>query len=358
MSEQSKSLIDRIKKTGGKTMATLKESDLFDVDFTPTDIPVINLALSCSFDGGIMQGHTMIAGPSKHFKSMFALTMAASYLKAHSDAVLLFYISEFGTPKKYFETLGIPEDRTLVDAVEDVEELTHKITNQLQDFTRKDKVIIVIDSIGNLASRKESEDALKGDNKVDMTRAKAMKALFRIITPKLTTKAIPLITVNHTYKTMEMFSKDVVSGGTGAYYSADNVWIVGRRQYKDKSTDKEISGWDFIINVDKSRYVREKSKIPITVKFDGGLNKRSGLFDLALGTGFIEKPKQGKYVFVDRETGELLSEEMSEEEAKTSPVLDIVLANKEFRRLVEDFYSLGRGEKIEIEDLPDDEDEI
>jgi len=351
-----KELIEKIKKTGGKSIQTLKDSTLFNIEFTPTTIPAMNLAMSARFDGGIMQGHTMIAGPSKHFKSMFALTLAADYLKARPDAVLLFYINEFGTPKKYFESLGIDDEQALVEPVETVEELTHKLANQLQNFTKEDEVIVVIDSIGNIASKKELEDALKGDDKQDMTRAKKMKAMFRIITPMLTTRSIPLITINHTYKTLEMFSKDVVSGGTGSYYSADNIWIVGRRQYKDKKSDTEISGWEFIINVEKSRYVREKAKIPITVEFNGGINKRSGLFDLAMATGWIEKPKQGYYNIIDKTTGEVLAENLREADAKKSEVLDVLLTKKEFTKPIEDYYGLGGG-SIDIPDSGVEEDD-
>jgi hypothetical protein len=71
-----------------------------------------------------------------------------------------------------------------------------------------------------------------------------------------------------------MYSKAVVSGGTGIYYSADNIFIIGRQQEK---TDKTIDGYHFILNVEKSRYIKEKSKIPISVLYNGGINKWSGL---------------------------------------------------------------------------------
>ena len=80
-------------------------------------------------------------------------------------------------------------------------------------------------------------------------------------TPYLTMKNIPMLAVNHTYKEIGLFPKDIVGGGTGIYYSADNIWILGRD--KDKR-GTEVTGYDFIINVEKSRYVKEKSKIPIT----------------------------------------------------------------------------------------------
>ena len=79
----------------------------------------------------------------------------------------------------------------------------------------------------------------------DMSRAKSLKGLFRMVTPYLAMKSIPLLAINHTYKEIGLFPKDIVSGGTGIMYSADNVWIVGRRQQKQGT---EIKGYDFIIN--------------------------------------------------------------------------------------------------------------
>jgi hypothetical protein len=99
-----------------------------------------------------------------------------------------------------------------------------------------------------------------------------------------------------------MFPKAVVSGGTGIYYSADNIWIVGRQQDKQGT---EIKGYHFIINVEKSRYVKEKSKIPISVSWDGGVEKWSGLLEVALEGGFVTKPSVGWYSKVNRETGEV-----------------------------------------------------
>jgi hypothetical protein len=141
---------------------------------------------------------------------------------------------------------------------------------QLSNIERGDKVFIAIDSIGNLASKKEVEDALNEKSVADMTRAKALKGLFRMVTPILTIKDLTLHAVSHTYDTMEMFSKKVVSGGTGQYYAADNIFILGRQQNKDGT---EVSGYNFVINVEKSRYVREKMKIPITVSFEKGVNR-------------------------------------------------------------------------------------
>ena len=256
--------MDKLKKNSKiKTTEVLSQSKFFnEKDMVPTNVPMINVALSGSIDGGLSSGLTVLAGPSKHFKTSFALLMAASYLKKYDDAVMLFYDSEFGSPQSYFEQFDIDVSRVLHTPVANVEELKFDLVSQLEELDRGDNVIIVIDSIGNLASKKELEDALSEKSVADMSRAKALKGLFRMATPYLTMKNIPMIAINHTYKEIGLFPKDVVGGGTGIYYSADNIWILGRQQDK-KGT--EVQGYHFVINVEKSRFVKEKSKIPITV---------------------------------------------------------------------------------------------
>ena len=265
------SLLDKIKKNSTvKDTAVLAQSKFFTKkDMIPTAIPAVNIALSGRLDGGLTPGLTMWAGPSKHFKTAFSLLMAKSYLDKYDDSVLLFYDSEFGTPQSYFDSFGIDTERVVHTPITDVEQLKFDIMQQMNNIERGEHVIIVIDSIGNLASKKEVEDAMEGKSVADMSRAKQMKSLFRMVTPHLSLKDIPLVVVNHTYKEIGLYPKDIVGGGTGSYYSADNIFILGRQQEKDGT---EVVGYNFIINVEKSRYVKEKSKIPVSVSFDGGIS--------------------------------------------------------------------------------------
>ena len=312
------SLIDKLMKNSTiKSTAPIMDSKVFGKkDMAPTPVPMVNVALSGRVDGGLVPGLLMLAGPSKHFKSAFALLMAAAHQKKYEDSVVLFYDSEFGTPASYFESFGIDMDRVIHTPVTDVEQLKFDIMKQLDQIEKKDNVVILIDSIGNLASKKEVDDAMDGKSVADMSRAKQMKSLFRMVTPHLNLKDIPLIAVNHTYKEIGMYPKDIVSGGTGAYYSADAIWIIGRQQEKEGT---EIAGYHFVINIEKSRHVREKSKIPITVTFEGGISKWSGLMDVAEKLGFLRKPKVGWFEAVDPETGEVLSEKlMRAKEVNTS----------------------------------------
>ena len=335
------SVLDKLKKASTiKETSVLSKSKFFtDKDMIQTDVPIINVALSGNLDGGLTPGLTMFAGPSKHFKTAFALLMAKSYMKKYEDAVVLFYDSEFGTPQSYFDAFGIDTERVLHTPITDVEQLKHDIMNQLQNIEKDDKVIIVLDSIGNLASKKEVEDSIEGKSVADMSRAKQMKSLFRMVTPHLTIKDIPMIVVNHTYKEIGMYPKDIVGGGTGSYYSADNIYILGRQQEKDGT---EIVGYNFIINVEKSRYVKEKSKIPISVSFDGGIQKYSGLVDIAIEGNFISKPSPGWYAKVDQKTGEI-GEKVRFDATQTDEFWQPLLKNESFKEFVNGKYGIAYG---------------
>ena len=335
------SLLDKLKKnTTIKESAILAKSKFFnEKDVVTTGVPMVNVALSGNLNGGLTPGLTMWAGPSKHFKTAFSLLMAKSYMDKYPEAVLLFYDSEFGTPIKYFETFEIDMDRVLHTPLTDIEQLKFDIMQQLQEVERGDKLIIVLDSIGNLASKKEVEDALEGKSVADMSRAKQVKSLFRMVTPHLNLKDIPMVVVNHTYKEIGMFPKDIVGGGTGSYYSADNIFIIGRQQEKDGT---EIVGYNFIINVEKSRYVKEKSKIPVSVSFDGGISKWSGLLDIALESGHVSKPSNGWYAKVDKETGEI-GDKHRLDATQTEEFWGDILEDESFQEYVRKKYEIAYG---------------
>ena len=335
------SILDKIKKNSSiKDSAILSKSKFFtDKDMIPTSVPIINVALSGRLDGGLTPGLTMWAGPSKHFKTAFSLLMAKSYLDKYPDAALLFYDSEFGTPQSYFDSFGIDTNRVLHTPLTDIEQLKSDIMQQLSNVERGDRLIIVVDSIGNLASIKEVNDALDGKTVADMTRAKSVKSLFRMVTPHLSIKDIPMIVVNHTYMEIGMFPKAIVGGGTGSYYSADNIFVIGRQQEKEGT---EVVGYNFIINVEKSRYVREKSKIPVTVRHDGGISKWSGLLDIAIDSGHVVKPSNGWYSKVDSD-GVIEDKKYRIKETDTSDFWLPILKQKSFQEYVQNTYQIASG---------------
>lgn len=352
-----------------------------------------------------------------HHNTSYALIMAQAFQAKYKDGVILFYDSEYGSPQGYFEQFGVDTSRVMHTPIMNVEELKFDLIAQLDGITKTDKVMILIDSVGNLASKKEIDDAQNEKSVADMTRAKQMKSLWRMATPYFKKFDIPCVAINHTYQcgtekmtvttpdsivsikyikkgdkvlttegyeevqfttigedasiteielengeileftaghrfkvngdwvyvgdlepgmeldsvegtslkiksinhntrketvydfetpshnyilgnglishnTQEMFSKAVVSGGTGGIYSSDTIFIIGKSQEK---TGKDITGYNFTINIEKSRFVKEKSKFLIRANWDGGILKYHGFLEDAMEGGYVDKPKVGWY---------------------------------------------------------------
>ncbi len=165
------SLINKLRKNSTiRETEVLTDSKFFTAkDMIQTPVPMINVALSGRLDGGLTPGLTVFAGPSKHFKTAFAMLLAKSYLEKYEDAAILFYDSEFGAPAGYFQSFGIDTNRVIHTPITDIEQLKHDMMSQINNIERGEHVIIIVDSIGNLASRKEVEDALDGKKNIHLT---------------------------------------------------------------------------------------------------------------------------------------------------------------------------------------------
>jgi len=321
-----------LKNTKNPYVDTLEKSELLDKsDPIVTEIHALNVILSGEVDGGFNCGITTIAGQSKNFKTLFGLNMCKAFLDKNPDGILVFFDSEFGSPRSYFNFFGKSGmERVMHYPVATVEELRTEMLNQIEGFERGDKVMFMVDSIGNLASIKETEDSLDGKSTVDMTRAKMIKSLFRLITARLIIKDIPLVVIGHTYQTLEKFSKQILGGGTGTIYASDTIIFVGKQQDKD---GKDLLGYDFILKSEKSRFVREKMAIPVNVKYVGGIYKYSGMFDLAVKYEIILNPKQGWYEYKGKKL------RRKEVEADDEMMKEIV-ADEKFKQLVQSEYQL------------------
>jgi len=136
-----------------------------------------------------------------------------------------------------------------------------------------------------------------------------------------------------------MYAKTIVSGGSGLYYSANQIFIIGRSQEK---VGTDVVGYNFTINIEKSRFVKEKSKLHFQVLFNGGIDKFSGLLDLALESGYVQKPSNGWYIRVDKTTGEILDEKkVREADTHNKAFWAPILSNPDFYKFVKDKFQLS-----------------
>lgn len=349
------SLLEKMMKAGSIKGTLASESKMFSQkDFIKTNLPILNIAFSGSLDGGLVPGLTVIAGPSKSYKSLLTLYCLKAFQDKYPEGVCIFYDCEYGITEDYMNSIGIDASKVIKIDILNIEELKFDIVKKLQAVSKNDKVFIMIDSIGNMASIKEVDDAENEKSVADMSRAKSLKSLFRIITPLLTKNDIPCIAINHVYMEIGLYPKAIVGGGTGIMYSANQVFIMGKSQIKEGT---EIVGYDFTINIEKSRFVKEKSKLPISVSYNNGINKWSAMFDLAESSGFIEKAKVGWYLTNDPETGEVsaVSKRKGQIE-KDDAFFEKLVRNAEFKKHVEDKYKLGNMVNT-TEDYPDEDDD-
>lgn len=339
------SLTERMLKNSAKDVdsSMLENSIIFNDTNTisRTKLPILNIALLGDIVGGLPSGLVTVAGPSKHFKSNLSLLMVGAYLKKYPDAICVFYDNEFGINKAMFRAMDIDISRIVHVPIKNVENLKFDMIKKLNDIERSDHVVFLLDSMGNLASVKEMEDAENEKSVADMSRAKSFKSFYRMITPYLTIKDIPFIQIAHVYDTQEFISKTVISGGTGQQYSSNIQFIVGRQQVKDSA--KKLEGYDFVINIEKSRYVREKEKFVFQATFKDGINPYSGLLDVACDLGFVLRPTKQKYqvnLIDDSGESKTLEREWGRKETDCAAFWGPLLKSENFRQAIRDRYQI------------------
>ncbi len=136
----------------------------------------------------------------------------------------------------------------------------------------------------------------------------------------------------------------VVTHNTAVTYSANQIFVITKSQ--EKASDGELQGWNFTLGVFKSRYVREKVRLPFTVHYEGGIQKYSGMMDIAIDLGAIVKPSQGWYSRVDLSTGEVEAKKWRAKDMGSDEFWVPILESDEFKKKVENFYVIGNSSSI------------
>ena len=348
-----------LKNSDSSFKAIMKESAICVNDkLCTTKVPILNLALSGSINGGLFSGVTTISGESKRFKSNYLFVMMTAFLDDNPAGVAIFLDSEFGTGMfgSYLESAGVDTARVIHIPITSVEELKIEVTKQLEDFYESKskgeetpKVMFAVDSIGNLASKKEMDDASAGEIKGDMTRAKQLKSFFRIISGQVKLLNIPFVCVNHLYKDIStIYGGNIQGGGQGIILGSDTIFEINKRQIKDGT---EVTGYTMEIKCTKSRFVKENSKFPINITYEGGIKKYSGLADLALEFGLIEDSGRS-YIF---QGTKFPKKSIDDDEAFWNAVLE----NTNFAELVEKKYKIANSALIsDSSNIEDDIEEV
>lgn len=254
-------------------------------------------ALMCGDIFGGMPNNKIIGIGADHSqgKTFFALCLAKNFLDKNKDGIVIYFESEGALTKKTLIERGIDTTRFGIFPVATVQEFKNQALKIIDAYEKKPKderkpMFIILDSLGMLSTTKEMEDSLQGAETQDMTRAKLIKAAFRILTLKLSKVNIPLFVTNHVYADMSggLYAQKVLSGGTGLTYAASIIFTLTKAKDKDQSSG-EIKGAVITITVAKGRLVKEFTKGKCLIKYDGGLDRYYGLLELAEEAGVFKK---------------------------------------------------------------------
>lgn len=173
--------------------------------FIDTGSYVVNALVSGSIFGGYPQNRvTAVAGESSVGKTYFAMTTVKTFLDNDPTGEVVYFDSESAFTKEMFVERGMDTNRIAMVPVATLDEFKFqalKILEQYSEIPKEDRppLLMVLDSLGNLSSEKELNDASEGKSVQDMTRGRSIRSIFRVLTLKLGKLNVPMLVTNHVY---------------------------------------------------------------------------------------------------------------------------------------------------------------
>ena len=284
------SLVKQLIKESSNDMASAVSAGILgDCNtFLDTGSFSLNALLSGSLYGGVPSNKiTCLAGSESVGKTFFALSIAKNFLDTNKDGIILYFESEGALTTDMITDRDIDADRFVIFPVATVEDFRTQCIKVIEGVPKETKVMIFLDSLGNLSTRKEMDDSASGSDKRDMTRAPVVRGTFRTLALKLSVKNIPLIITNHTYdKVGSMFPSKEISGGGGIKYAASVIVTLGKRKVKEGT---EVLGNIIKCKLVKGRFTKEESIIETHLDYQTGLDKYFGLVAIAEKYGIFKK---------------------------------------------------------------------
>ena len=300
----------------GKNIPIQIEKEVKERQFLSTGVYLLDACLSGKLLGGGISTNRIscVAGESGSGKSFICYSVAKNAQK--SGYSVIYIDTEQSIDLEDLPNYGIDNslDKFRLIRSNKVEDVNMLLTQLLDDLKEQKiagyelpKLLIVLDSLGQMASNKEKEDLLAGNIKQDMTKAKALGSMFRSINTDLGFLEIPLLVANQTYMTLDMFSVEKLRGGNGLLYSASVIGMMSKSKLKDSNVDDMdlgASGISVLFKCVKNRLAKPK-KIRFDISFVHGMNPYTGLDAFCRPEYFNEIGiAQGK-VEVDKSTGEM-----------------------------------------------------
>lgn len=267
----------------------LTENKFSKIDeYISTGNYLLNAQLSGSLYGGIPNTRSVaLSGESGVGKSFLCLNIAREAQKM--GYYIIYCDSESAIDEDIARKFGLDPEKIRYQPVNTIKTLKNFCANLYDQLKEKKdkgydvpKIMMIVDSIGNLATEKERSDALAGSDKKDMTRAGDIRSLFRIITTDLAELKIPLVFTNHSYTSVGSYvPTQIMSGGGGAIYAASMILMLSKANLKENNKEAEKAGMTKTGVLVTSKPSKNRFAKPIPVKFHisfyHGMNPYVGL---------------------------------------------------------------------------------
>lgn len=216
-SSNKNSVFDLIKSFDGSAEILSDSKTAVINDYISTGSYILNACMTGSLFKGVPSGRVLaLSGDPGTGKTFLALSICREAQKKGYTPVYM--DSEGSIDREFVSRVGCDINGFVIKQVTTISEVSTFMANILKRINEmpedeKEKVIFVLDSLGNLTSDKELSDTIEARQKRDMTKAAEIKALFRTNTTALTKAQAPMIVCTHTYKTQDLFAQSIVSGG-------------------------------------------------------------------------------------------------------------------------------------------------
>ena len=231
-------------KSVDNTAEIIADSSYSNVkEWIPSGNYILNACMSGDIYKAIPSGRVVtFCGSSGSGKSYLACSCCREAQKL--GYIPIYLDSEGAIDSDFVKRLGVDPQKLIIKKVNTIMEvsqfiinLCNKLEEQENTYGTHDKVILVLDSLGNLTSEKERDDTLAGSQKVDFTKAKDTKALFRVCATPLAKLQISFIVINHVYQSMSFIPQNIQSSGSGIVYNASITVELSAAKLEDKEND-------------------------------------------------------------------------------------------------------------------------
>lgn len=295
MDDEFKKLFNSIDKLNPNA-TTLDDTSIADVkDYLDTGFYALNAIISADLYKGIAFNRiTTLFGPSQSGKSLISARLQKSAQDKGMSVII--FDSEFDKDGRMEKSFGVDVSKVKTIPVETVEEVivqASAILNNIIENKLFGKVLLILDSLGALSTRKEIEDATHGKVAQDMgLKAKLVKSFYRTMKGKCALSKCPFLVINHEIENPNKMYESAFKeqgGGKSIEFFSTTMLYVGKRKEKQDTTNtfdegtalaKKVTGQTMRFFTQKNRLAIPHKEVECYLNYVKGIDPYSGLKSL------------------------------------------------------------------------------